>query len=372
MSIAKEGENILMNPYRVSLQQAREGMITVDDVLSPSGQLVVQKETILNPRLISRLKLYNVKELYVLIPQNIADELNKDKRLVPVNPIRATKEFKVFRRSYEGIAGDLEEAFHDVIHNPEGKHDYNKVVDRILELAGKVQNTMHLMDTLQCLREYSDTVYIHSISVALIAHTIASKQNFSEEKMRMLMLACAFHDIGKTHIPESILNKPSKLTADEFDIVKKHPQLGYEILKRARFPKDILVGVLLHHERCDGSGYPMKVTMDRMPMFAKIIAIADVYDAMTAKRAYRDEICSFDVIATFEKEGYQKYDAAILLPFLDSIAQSHINVKVRLSNSLVGTIVMINQHKLSRPVVNVDGTFLDLSKEKDVTIIGLL
>ena len=105
---------------------------------------------------------------------------------------------------------------------------------------------------------------------------------------------------------------------------------------------------------------------------AKIIAIADVYDAMTARRAYRSEICSFDVIEDFEQSGYQKYDTSLLLPFLESIAQSHINVKVRLSNSLVGTIVMINQHKLSRPVVNVDGMFLDLSKEKDLSIIGLL
>ena len=148
--------------------------------------------------------------------------------------------------------------------------------------------------------------------------------------------------------------------------------MGYEILNKAHFPQDIQMAVLLHHERCDGSGYPSGFTGEKIPLFAKIIAIADVYDAMTARRSYRKEICSFDVIAEFEHSGYQKYDVTLLLPFLTSIAQSHLNNKVRLSNSLIGTIVMINQHKLSKPVVNVDGTFIDLSKEKDITIVELL
>ena len=128
----------------------------------------------------------------------------------------------------------------------------------------------------------------------------------------------------------------------------------------------------MHHERCDNSGYPVGLAADQIITFAKIIAIADVYDAMTARRSYRKEICSFDVISEFENSGYQKYDTTFLLPFLTSIAQSHINHQVRLSNSLIGTIVMINKHKLSKPVVNIDGTFIDLAKEKDLTILTLL
>lgn len=361
-----------MRPYSVTIEQIQQGMITVDDVLSPSGQLVVPKETMLNPRLISRLKLYNVKRLYVMIPDNVAEGLNKITPLTAVNPIKVSHEFKVFRHSYKEMAKNLEEAFQRVTVHPDARHDYSKVVNQVLNLAGTVKNTMHLMDTLQCLREYSDTVYIHSISVALISYMIAAKKKYSSDDMRLLITASLFHDIGKLHIPVEILNKPSRLTDAEYELVKKHPQLGYEILKKAHFPSEVLLPALLHHERCDGSGYPFGVTMERIPELARIIAIADVYDAMTARRAYRNEICSFDVIEDFENSGYQKFDTALLIPFLDSIAQSHINVKVRLSNSLVGTIVMINQHRLSKPVVNVDGTFLDLSKEKDISVIGLL
>lgn len=360
-----------MVPYHIQLQHVKQGMITVEDVFSPSGQLVVEKNTMLNQRLISRMKLYNIKGLYVLIPENVANEINSN-TIEEVNPTKTTAEFKVFRRGYEGIAGELEEACHKMIHLPNAHHDFSGLVQSVMGLAGKVQNTMHLMDTLQCLREYSDTVYIHSISVALISLMVASKLHLSQEKQELLVLSALFHDIGKLHIPADILNKPSKLTDQEYEIVKRHPQMSYDILVRAKMPQEVLMAALLHHERQDGSGYPSHLKGDKIPLIAKIIAIADVYDAMTARRSYRKEICSFDVIAEFEDSGYQKYDATLLLPFLESIAQSHINAKVRLSNSLIGTIVMINQHKLSKPVINVDGTFRDLSKEKDISIIGLV
>lgn len=362
-----------MLPVNISLQQVRQGMITADDVLSPSGQLIIPKNTTLNPRLISRLKLYNVKKVCVIITDNVAQELNAlAEKNKPMNPEKTTQEFKVFNRTYQDMANDLEAAFQEVIEKPYDGYDPAPIIDQILELAKTVKNTMHLMNTLQLLREYDDTMYIHSLSVALISHTIASQQNFTEEDMRSLIYACAFHDIGKVQIPAEILYKPGRLTDEEYATVKEHAQKGYDILHKAHFPQDIQMAALLHHERCDGTGYPSALTAEKIPVFAKIIAIADVYDAMTARRSYRKEICSFDVIAEFENSGYQKYDSSLLLPFLTSIAQSHINNKVRLSNSLIGTIVMINQHKLSKPVVNIDGTFLDLSKEKDITILELL
>ncbi len=362
-----------MLPITISMQQVQQGMITADDVLSPSGQLVIPKNTTLNPRLISRLKLYNVKKVCVIITEDAAQQLNAAaEKNKPVNPEKTTQQFKVFNRTYQDMANDLEAAFKEVIEKPHENYDPAPIVDQILDLAKTVKNTMHLMSTLQLLREYDDTMYIHSLSVALIAHTIASQQNLPAEQIRNLMYACAFHDIGKVHIPAEILYKPGRLTDEEFALVKEHANKGYEILNKARLPQDIQMAALMHHERCDGTGYPSALTGEKIPLFAKIIAIADVYDAMTARRSYRKEICSFDVIAEFEHSGYQKYDVSLLMPFLSSIAQSHLNNKVRLSNSLIGTIVMINQHKLSKPVVNVDGTFIDLSKEKDITILELL
>lgn len=237
-----------MLPVNISLQQVRPGMIAGDDILSPSGQLIIPKNTTLNPRLISRLKLYNVKKICVIITDDVAQELNaKAEKNKPLNPEKTTQQFKQFNRTYQDMANDLEAAFKEVIERPLAAFDPAPIIDQILDLAKTVKNTMHLMNTLQLLREYDDTLYIHSISVALIAHTIASQQNFSEEEMRSLMFACAFHDIGKVQIPAEILYKPGRLTEEEYYQVKEHAQNGYYILHKAQVPQEIQMAALLHH-----------------------------------------------------------------------------------------------------------------------------
>lgn len=362
-----------MLPVSVSIHQVKPGMIVADDVYSSSGQFVVSKNTVLNPRHISKMRLYNVKSLYVLISEGlISEESEAEDDHKHQNPLRSTTEFKVFRRAFVNTATELATAFETIMQQPNTKIDFDPIVAQVINIANSVHGTLLLMEFLHCMREYDDTIYIHSISVALVAHTIAARAKLSETEVNELMLSCILHDIGKLRIPQYILSKPTKLTEEEYSIIKQHSQHGYDMLKNAHLPDQILLAVLLHHERCDGSGYPSGLYGSKIPLYPKIIAIADVYDAMTAKRVYRKEICSFDVIAMFEQDGYQKYDANLLLPFLENIAQSHVNAQVRLSNSLIGTIVMINQHKLSRPIVNVDGQFYDLSKQSSTTIVRIL
>ncbi|MGN0504939.1 MAG: HD-GYP domain-containing protein [Lachnospiraceae bacterium] len=360
-----------MLPISVAVHQIKQGMIAADDVYSPSGQLVVPKNTIISPRIVSKLKLYNVKSLYVLIPESLANEIKREEP-APQNELRATNEFKAFKRNFVSTASELGSVLETLMQNPKTKINYQPLIHQVTSLTDNIHGTMHLMEVLQCMREYDDTVFVHSISVSLVARIIALRLNFSDKDMQELMLACLLHDIGKLKIPQEILQKPGRLTDEEYEQIKKHPQLGYALLKGSNLSDRVLASVLLHHERYDGSGYPSGITGDKTPLFARIIAIADVYDAMTAKRTYRKEICPFDVISMFEQEGYQKYDATLLLPFLKNIAQSYINAKVRLSNTLVGTIVMINEHRLSRPIINIDGQFHDLSKEADLTIESIL
>ena len=117
-----------------------------------------------------------------------------------------------------------------------------------------------------------------------------------------LTLCGLLHDIGKLKIPDEILNKPGKYTDEEFDLVKRHTKFGYELLKTLNIDPHIKKAALLHHERCDGSGYPLKATQKDLDDFSMVVAIADVYDAMTAARSYRAPLCPFQVIERFEQE----------------------------------------------------------------------
>ena len=181
------------------------------------------------------------------------------------------------------------------------------------------------------------------------------------------------HDIGKLKIPDDILNKPGKYTDEEFDLVKRHTKFGYELLKPLQIDPHIKKAALLHHERCDGSGYPLKATQKDLDDCSMIVAIADVYDAMTAARSYRAPLCPFQVIERFEQEGLQKYKPKFILTFLQHIASTYQNNRVLLSNGQSANIVMLNQQHLARPIVQLnDNSCIDLSTRLDLHIQSIL
>ena len=128
----------------------------------------------------------------------------------------------------------------------------------------------------------------------------------------------------------------------------------------------------MHHERCDGSGYPMQLTSEQIDPFAKMVAIADVYDAMTSARVYRGPLCPFMVIEAFEQEGFLKYDAEYILTFLRNIVNTYMLHRVRLSDGREGEIVFINPDKLSKPTIKSGSQYINLSNERNLSIVAII
>ena len=153
-------------------------------------------------------------------------------------------------------------------------------------------------------------------------------------------------------LPSGILRKPSKLTTDEFEIVKTHTIEGFHFLNRFNtIPQPVKNAALMHHEKCDGSGYPYGITGMEIDKFSKIVTIADIFDAMTSERVYRSAMCPFSVIKFFEDDGIQKYDMKYMLTFLENVANSYLNHTDTLSNGMEGNVIFINQGSYSRPVI---------------------
>jgi putative nucleotidyltransferase with HDIG domain len=127
----------------------------------------------------------------------------------------------------------------------------------------------------------------HSERVAEISVILGRKLGLDKKDLRLLEIGALLHDIGKLGVPQSIIDKPGKLTEEEFEIVKKHPEIGYKILEPIKELSDVLPIVLYHHEKCNGSGYPKGLKCNEIPLLAKIVAVADVVEAMTAERPYK-------------------------------------------------------------------------------------
>lgn len=363
-----------MGKKRVTLEELEKGMIIADDVYTSTDQLIINKRSIVNEKVLSRLKVYNVPAVNILdVDKNVSARSDEDVVVMTqTEKMKTTEEFKDFRKKFSKTADSLERCLKRAAANgmsPEDLGEIQRTTDEIMDTSMKLP---HIFDLLHCMRDSSDTVYTHSINVAVISAVLGKWLRFPAQEQQLLAMAGMLHDIGKLLIPENILLKAYKLTDKEYAIMKSHSLKGYNLLKDLPIDNHIKYAALMHHERCDGSGYPTAVKGDKIDKYAKVVAIADVYDAMTSSRVYRDSICPFDVIDNFEKDGLHLYEIEYIMTFLKNIANTYIHSQVRLSNDVIGEIIMINNNKLARPVVKAGSAFIDLSKEPDLKIDEIL
>ncbi len=190
---------------------------------------------------------------------------------------------------------------------------------RKLYEEAKIENMMILVKSLEERDEYT---YGHSQRVANISEKVAKKQGFKEARIERIKIAAMLHDIGKIGIPDNILRKPGKLSETEFEEIKKHPVKGYEILRKIRrFQNHEAKWVKYHHERLDGSGYPEGLTGDQIPLESKIIAVADIYEALTSDRPYRKAMTKEQALEEMRKMAGSAIDEKVFGAFLEALEE---------------------------------------------------
>ena len=356
------------------------GMVTAIPVRTKRGQLIINPNVELTRTLIPRLEFYGIASVQITENRQVAAPMEepKDPAYFPAKSpvsapspvsdasysqkLKSSPEFQRFQVDFTLRSQDLKNCF-DAYLSDGGTVNKEELLSKTISLVGPKQTTLDVFDMLHNMRQVNDSTYAHSLNVAIISRIIGKWLHFSNEELDTLTLAGLLHDIGKTKIPDEVLNKDGKLTDEEFQMIRNHPKYGYDILKSQPLNSHIKKAALMHHERCDGSGYPMGLTMEEIDDYALIIAIADVYDAMTAARSYRAPLCPFEVIAEFEKDGLQKYKPKYILTFLENIANAYQNNRVMLSDGTSARIVLLNHRRLSKPLVQLDdGACIDLEK----------
>lgn len=356
------------------------GMVTAIPVRTKRGQLIINPNVELTRTLISRLEFYGIASVQITENKQTTAPMEepKDPAYFPAKSpvsapspvsdasysqkLKSSPEFQRFQVDFTLRSQDLKNCF-DAYLSDGGTVNKEELLSKTISLVSPKQTTLDVFDMLHNMRQVNDSTYAHSLNVAIISRIIGKWLHFSNEELDTLTLAGLLHDIGKTKIPDEVLNKDGKLTDEEFQMIRNHPKYGYDILKSQPLNSHIKKAALMHHERCDGSGYPMGLTMEEIDDYALIIAIADVYDAMTAARSYRAPLCPFEVIAEFEKDGLQKYKPKYILTFLENIANAYQNNRVMLSDGTSARIVLLNHRRLSKPLVQLnDGACIDLEK----------
>lgn len=375
---------------KISVRDLQDGMRIDQDLHNQEGQLIITKNTLVTPDIIQRLKKFHIRDIeaeatpeqqenfkytlpdYLLGDEEDAFEIDSEKE--NIFDVRHTEAFNTFKDSCESNKQTLTHSLDDIISENAGNEKLYIMEALSDSLYEENKNNINLIDMVYLMRNNADSIYSHSLNVAMVASQLGKWLNFSEDDVQMLVTCGLFHDVGKLMIPKYILDKPSKLTDEEYEIMKTHALKGYELLSNFdNLDEKIKITALNHHERCDGSGYPNGRKGNEIDEFSKILAIADVYTAMTSDRIYRQSICPFSVAAELEKEGLHKFDSHYVMTFLDNMLTSYLQRKVELSNGKTGTVILLNRYQKSRPLVELsDGEALDLAKCTDINITKML
>ncbi|MDO5154492.1 MAG: HD-GYP domain-containing protein [Eubacteriales bacterium] len=356
----------------IMLHKLQEGMIIAEDVYHNS-QLLVQKDTVVNSDVMDILN--NSSVIVISIYEDDGDTPPatdaKAVQLSRTEKLRSSETFQKFESSFQETTQEFSFKLNDIASHT-GSIDLDSLFDSANELMSQTTNTYQLMEILSNIRYFDDSTYAHSLNVAMLVNIFGRWLNYNDDDIKLLTVAGMLHDIGKILIPPEIIKKPGRLTKEEFDIIKQHPMKGYQLLNERKVDIRVCQAALMHHEKCDGSGYPLGVKGDKIPEIGKIITIVDIYEALTANRCYREGICPFEVIKMYEDEGYQKYESKFLVPFLRGISDTYLHNTVLLSDGRKGEIIMTNQMNPSRPGVLVDGQYVDLTKAPELTIQAIV
>ena len=266
------------------------------------------------------------------------------------------------------VSQQFEEVFEEIQKNENLPIDVIKedIIPTIVQ-AAEIPHIFHLFKELQMKNEYT---YRHNICVGVIATYIGKWLGLPEKDLSKLTLAATLHDIGKTMIPGSILNKPGKLTELEYEEMKRHTIYGYRLIKKTPgLHPSIALTALQHHEREDGQGYPLGINGHNIHIFSKIVAIADIFHAMSSNRVYHDAIPFYKIISQMQENIFGKLDPEILLVFLNKMMGSLVGKDVKLSTLQRGTIIMIHPYDPLNALVKTDKGIIDLKENKEVKIV---
>jgi len=351
----------------VPTAQAQAGDRLAADVLTSFGSVLLQEGRTLTHRDLEILQAFLIPQVDIRrdgLPETPADEEEKGEG-------RPEAAVLPLHQRFLRMAKLLSRAFANV--GPGQKLP-------ILEIRNELRELLDLIDEYNVLTfvpsgeegQPTERWIRQSVLVALTSYQLARWCQFPEKDWIAVALAGLLHDIGNSRVDPAIFRKPTRLTEEELQEMRQHTVYGFRLLEGVpSLNRGISLTALQHHERIDGSGYPMKVHGEKIHPYARIVAIADMYHAMTSDRHHRKAESPYLVLEELQSEAFGKLDPVYVQTFVERATQFHNGMLVQLNDNRVGEIVFTDRHHPTRPMVNVGGTILNLSKQRDLYICAI-
>ncbi|RFU62539.1 HD-GYP domain-containing protein [Peribacillus glennii] len=329
-------------------------------------------KTILNHHLLEVLKAFLVTDVSVektlingmpFVPKEVIDQEGEENESIGTGFIpsylKAVQSYKNLFKNWQ--AGS--------------PMDISKVRELIIPLFNKAMENPSALFLLHHYSTAADYLYHHAISVGLLSGYLARKSNFEQGDVLQITMAGCLVDCGMAKISPKILEKKTSLTTDEFNEVKPHPLYSLQMLQNSSILKEaVKYAILQHHERLDGSGYPSGKKGEALHTFSRIVAVADVFHAMTSERNYRKKQSPFKVAEMILQDDFGKFDISVVKTLLSGITNYSIGNNVKLSNGYIAEIIFVESHAPTRPMVKMkdSGEILHLGKNRELFIEEIL
>lgn len=250
-----------------------------------------------------------------------------------------------------------------------GELDLDHIRSNLEEILPDMIRNNDVLMRLNQLKKMDDYTFQHSLRVSILATMIGKWMGYTQLEILELGEAALLYDIGKMSIPDFVLQKKTEVNPDEYELIKKHPQFGYSILlKTPGVTANMKYAALHHHERMDGSGYPLRLKAGQIHEFAKIIMVCDVFDAMISDRPYKKGICPLLAADYLLWSSGKLFDGEVCYIFVKKLSEYFIGKTVKLSNGREGKIVYIDENYPTRPIVQSGELFFDLVKDKSLNV----
>jgi len=350
----------------ISIDNVKEGMVLGKTLYAGSGQMLLNTNALIKEEYIGRIKGLGYAGIY--IKDDFSEGVEIEEIISPEIKVATINKLKDI---YVAEAGNNKKALGENIADMKGM--VSNIVDDIISNRDVLINVMDL-------KVYDDYTYFHSINVAVLSVAIGLGIGLNKDTLNALGVSAVLHDIGKKFISKDILEKKEKLTIEEFDIIKEHSQNGYVYIRENFNLSSVSnVAILQHHERYDGTGYPFGKKENDITAFARILAVVDVYDALTSKRPYHEAALPHVALEYIEKEAGKLFDPHVTNIFLKRIAPYPIGMEVELSDGTKGLVVKNYEDEKHRPLIKVitqdkEPVFYDLKNDeslKEVSIVKI-
>ena len=362
-----------MKATNIKISEFCLGRKLAEDILANTQYPIINKDTIMTEEHLYVLDVFQIDNVTIYLD----DEDEKQLELLSLMPIadsNATSESAIGQNS------DLQRKYHHLIQQFKKEFtkwesgmrpDITNVRSIILPVVEEALQNHSIIDEFNSLANPKDYLYHHCISVALLCAVISQKIGYEKGLCIQMSLGGLLADSGMSKINSRVRDKRGTLTKEEFQEVKKHPIYSYQLVKDLPILKnDVKEAIFQHHERLDGSGYPKNMRLGEILQFAQIIAVADVFHAMSSETLYRTKQSPFKILDMFKESELGKYDLTVVKALTELIVSFSVGSIVELSNSEYADVLFLNVNYPTRPLVKLrrKQEILDLSQNKDYHI----